>query len=273
MQFAEIQRFLDSIPYNVEMRVASTVPERGRVLYEHIRRQKPLSVLELGIGFGVGSCYMAAALEENHLGHLTGVDLVDAAYSPSAEELVSQANLASSVSFYREQVSYTWFLKKRLEQRTNSEGFCEPEFDLCFIDGSKDWTIEGAAFFMVDKLLKEGGWIIFDDYDWIRDSQSPRQQSGDHSKSLEEDSQSHVEAIFRLLVTQHPSYGDFQIDGNRWAWARKIHSKKQAAVRLTYTPSFRYTMSRRIRTFYRGLKKTSGPEQRSQVARQVSTTR
>jgi predicted O-methyltransferase YrrM len=142
MDFEEIQKFLDHIPYNAEMKAASTVPERGRVLYEHIRRYNPLSVLELGVGFGVGSCYMAAALHENHAGHLTCVDLVDASYSPSAEELVNQAKFASYVSIYREKSSYTWFLKKQLEQHTTPDGIYEPEFDFCFIDGSKDWTLE-----------------------------------------------------------------------------------------------------------------------------------
>ena len=93
MRFEEIQKFLDHIPYNAEMRATSTVPERGRVIYQHIRQHRPLNVLELGIGHGVGSCYMAAALHENHAGHLTCVDLVDAPYSPSAEELLNQAKL------------------------------------------------------------------------------------------------------------------------------------------------------------------------------------
>lgn len=239
MQFKEIQGFLNHVPYNADMWATSTVPERGQVFYEHIRRNKPLNVLELGVGYGVGSCYMAAALHENHAGHLTAVDLIDASYSPSAEELVNQAKLTSYVSIHREKSSYTWFLKKQIEQNTGPDGVCKPNFDMCFIDGSKDWTIEGAAFFMVDKLLKEGGWIIFDDYDWMRDSHS----------LVEEDLQPHVEAVFRLLVTQHPSYGEFQVDGNRWAWARKVHSETRS-IRLTYTPSFRYTLSKRMRSFH-----------------------
>ena len=243
MRFAEIQCFLDRIPYNAEMKGTSTVPERGLVIYEHVRRHKPLNILELGIGHGVGSCYIAAALHENQAGHLTCVDLVDASYAPSAEELLKQANVDAFVSIYREKSSYTWFLKNRIEQRTSPGSICEPEFDFCFIDGPKDWTIDGAAFFMVDKLLKEGGWIIFDDYGWVHDAQS----------LLEDESQPHVEAIFRLLVTQHPNYGEFRVDGNRWAWARKIHSDNRT-IHLTYMPSFRYTVSSRIRSFYQRLK-------------------
>jgi predicted O-methyltransferase YrrM len=264
MHFEEIQRFLDQIPYKAEMKETSTVPERGRVLYEHIRRYKPLRVLELGVGFGVGSCYIAAALHENQAGYLTSVDLIDASYSPSAEELLSQAKLDSYVSICREKSSYTWFLKKQIEQHTGPDGVCVPEFDMCFIDGSKDWTIEGAAFFMVDKLMKEGGWFIFDDYDWIRNANSLNERSNYDGKILDEDSQPHVEAVFRLLVTQHPNYGEFQVDGNRWAWARKVYSETRT-IRLTYSPSFRYTVAKRMRSFHQGLKSLALSNQKNRL--------
>jgi hypothetical protein len=31
---------------------------------------------------------------------------------------------------------------------------------------AKNWTIDGFPFFLVDKLLRDGGWILFDDFDW-----------------------------------------------------------------------------------------------------------
>jgi hypothetical protein len=37
--------------------------------------------------------------------------------------------------------------------------------------------------------------------------------------SEDERTQPHIEAIFRLLVTQDPDYGAFRVDGNTWAWA------------------------------------------------------
>src|SRR6266568_4410133 len=158
MQFEEIRKFLGDIPF--------MCPERGQVLYQHIREHNPSHVVELGIGHGVGSCYMAAALQENGQGHLNCVDLVGANFSPSAEELINKAVLSSYVTISREKNSYTWYLKKQIEQSTKTSGVCQPIFDLCYIDGPKNWTIDGAAFFMVDKLMKTNGWIVFDDYDW-----------------------------------------------------------------------------------------------------------
>ena len=106
---------------------------------------------------------------------------------------------------------------------------------------------------MVDKLMKEGGWLIFDDYDWVYDiCDSNQVTNGMRVGDLAEDerTQPHVEAIFRLLVAQHPNYGDFRVDGNTWAWARKVHSDNRT-IRLTYTPDLRYTVSTRLRTFYK----------------------
>ena len=37
----------------------------------------------------------------------------------------------------------------------SSSNICQPIYDFCFIDGSKNWTIDSSAFFLVDKLLKQ----------------------------------------------------------------------------------------------------------------------
>lgn len=254
MRFEEIREIVGDFPY--------MQPERGHVIYKHIRQYRPLHVLELGIAHGVSSCYMAAAIHENGAGHLTCVDLIDVAFTPSAEELVKQANLTDYVSIHREKSSYTWYLKKLIEQRTKPGGICEPEFDLCYIDGSKNWTIDGAAFFMVDKLMREGGWIIFDDYDWTYDSvydpKSGRTASdGINICELSEDERTHphIEAIFRLLVVQHPNYGEFRIDGNTWAWAQKIHSNDRK-IYLTYKPDLLYFFYTRLRSKFKRIRFT-----------------
>jgi predicted O-methyltransferase YrrM len=251
MRFEEIRKVVGDIPF--------MTPERGRIMYDHVRHTKPAHALELGIGHGVSSCYIAAALHENGGGHLTCVDLCDASFKPSAEELVTHTKLNDFISIQREKSSYTWFLKKLIEQHTTPGGTCEPIFDLCYIDGPKNWTIDGAAFFMVDKLLKEDGWLIFDDYDWTYDTNVEKyadaQADGVSIRSLADDerTQPHVEAIFRLLVAQHPNYGDLKVDGNAWAWAHKVRSDDHT-IRLTYTPDLRYAISTRLRTLYRKLR-------------------
>ena len=41
-----------------------------------------------------------------------------------------------------------------------------PTFDLVYLDGGHTWDATGFAFFLVDKLLRSGGWLIFDDIYW-----------------------------------------------------------------------------------------------------------
>jgi hypothetical protein len=187
------------------------------------------------------------------------VDLVGASFSPSAEDLVRRAGLEQQVTIHREVSGYTWFLKKLIERRSPPGGVCEPLFDLCYIDGPKNWTIDSAAFFMVDKLLNEGAWLIFDDYDWTYDQSGSDSSDGIALAGLAEDERSspHIEAIFRLLVMQHPVYGEFRIDGNTWAWARKVRGGDRL-VRLTYTPDLRYSMYTRLRGLYRLLRRRAG---------------
>src|SRR4051794_36159032 len=109
VRFQDVRKVVGDIPF--------MQPERAQVLYDHILKQRPSQVIELGIAHGVSSCYIAAALDENQHGHLTGVDLVGASFQPTAEELLATAGLSSYVTICREKSSYTWFLKKRIEER------------------------------------------------------------------------------------------------------------------------------------------------------------
>jgi len=66
--------------------------------------------------------------------------------------------------------SYNWSLMKLLEQHE------QPIFDYVFIDGAHTWGVDALAFFLVDKLLRVGGHVDFDDYKWslaISPSQNP----------------------------------------------------------------------------------------------------
>ena len=44
-----------------------------------------------------------------------------------------------------------------------------PRFDLCYFDGGHVWDETGFGFVLVDRLLRPGGVIVFDDLDWSVD--------------------------------------------------------------------------------------------------------
>ena len=225
MKFAKIQKTIAGIPY--------VMPEMAKDLYQFILREKPINCLELGFGHGASSCYLAAALDELGRGHLTSVDLRSAKewQQPPIEELLSKTGLAPYVTVQRESTSYTWFLKKEIE-KNSPDRECLPLYDFCFLDGAKNWTIDSATFFLVDKLLKPGGWIVFDDLQWTYQSklnEGKRKSDGVYMAEMGNDelNQPHVELIFKLLVMQHPDYANFYIKDNWWAWAQKAAGSKE----------------------------------------------
>jgi len=238
MKFAAADAALAGIPY--------TGSRKGRFFYDFIVSNGVRHVLELGFAHGASTCYMAAALEETD-GAIDTVDLdASAGFDPTIEQLGERVGVSSIISVHREASSYTWWLKRKIEQQTK-EGVCDPLYDLVFVDGPKDWTNDGAAFFMADKLLRPGGWMMFDDYSWTY--RGHERASGFRYErgyifdrmSEEEFAQAHVEAIFRLLVQQHPSYSAFEVVDDTIAVARKIAASapaRKVALKTSLTPSY-----------------------------------
>ncbi len=57
--------------------------------------------------------------------------------------------------------SYNWALNKLINSQNGM-----PLFDYCFLDGAHTFAIDALSFFLCDRLLKIGGYIDFDDYNW-----------------------------------------------------------------------------------------------------------
>ncbi len=219
MQFEKIFSLVGNVPFISK--------KNARFLYDFIIKENLTNILELGIGHGSATCYMAAALHELGKGKVTAVDLMEAGniFKPSAEDQIIKADLSEFVTIKRMQTGYTWFLHDEIVRNTKSD-VCSPVYDLCIIDGPKNWTIDGAAFFFADKLLKKNGWIIFDDYNWTYDSADKRRDSTDGitHRSLSEDEKKtpHIREVFELLVKQHPHYGNLLVFKERdWVLAQK----------------------------------------------------
>lgn len=190
---------------------------QAKYLERFIKSNNLSNLLELGFAHGVSSCYFATILNECGGGHLTTIDLTSARYrKPNIEELLDKLNLRDYVSIYYEYESYNWRLMKFIEETD------EPIFDFCYIDGAHDWNVDGFAFLLVDKLLKPGGWIIFDDMNWSFGS-SPSMANIPRVKNMPEDikNTSHVAKIFDLLVMKNPNYCNFEVTDFGWGIAQK----------------------------------------------------
>lgn len=239
MKFEAIAADLEGIPY--------TQRDRGKKLYEHILETRPEHCLELGFAHGVATCYIAAALSELGAGHLTCVDLESSeGLEPNLETLLERNGLSEWVTIRREPNSYTWYLKKLIENHSK-DGGCVPYLDFCFIDGPKNWTVDGMAFFCVDKLLRRDGYILFDDYQWRYDDYSKDALDGITIRDLSRDQResANIELVFKLLVMQHPAYSNFVIDDD-WAWAQKRQAEVKT-VRYESSQSIRYKVMKAFR--------------------------
>ena len=108
--------------------------------------------------------------------------------------------------------------------RSDAHGNVEPRFDFVYLDGAKNWTIDGLAVVLVEKLLRPGGWLLMDDLEWTY-AQDPGREATDgivHRELSEpERTEPHLRAVFDLIVAQHPSFTELRRQDEWWGWARK----------------------------------------------------
>ena len=221
MKFNTVHEKVKGVPYITDC--------NAKALYEFIIKTKPAMVLELGIAHGTASCYIAAALDEIGAGKLVCVDLLEVKdkFIPSIETQLTDLNLTQYVEIHRMKSGYNWFLHNEIKESSeNSDKICIPKYDLVIIDGPKNWIIDSSSFYLSDKLLKENGWIIWDDYNWTYAGANIARDETDgishRSLSNDEITIPHISEIFHLLVMQHPDYGNFIIqEEGDWAWAQK----------------------------------------------------
>jgi predicted O-methyltransferase YrrM len=217
MEFQEVATRIEGIPF--------MSPALGRRVYDHVRRTRPGQTLELGTAHGVSAAYIAAALEANGAGTVTTVDHGGAAYDPSPEDMLKRAGLEHRVQIVREHSSYNWYLKQQIEAASDAAGNCTPRYDFCYLDGSKNWNIDGLAVVLIEKLLRPNGWLLMDDLQWTYGDNKWITPNGDGNPlgplSDSELNEPHLLAVFELIVKQHPSFTRFIREDEWYGWAQK----------------------------------------------------
>jgi predicted O-methyltransferase YrrM len=191
---------------------------KGRTVYDFILKHRLGRVLELGFAHGKSTCYFAAAVDE--LGgdaHVVTMDRTVARNrKPNIHEMLEKCGLTARVTPVFANTSFTWELLKLLEKNP------QPRFDFAYIDGGHTWDVTGFAFFLVDRLMAPGGWVLFDDLDWtLASSQSVSEANWVKKLSDEERTAPQVRKVFELLVRTHPGYADVH-ERAGWGWARKL---------------------------------------------------
>jgi predicted O-methyltransferase YrrM len=211
----------------------------GRRVAGHLRRTGARDVLEIGTGHGVSAAYLVAGLPED--GRVTSIDSAEAARtrSPSADEVLSRLGVRHRVDLVLvEDSSYTWWLKEQVELRSDQAGNVEPRYDFCYLDGAHNWTIDGLAVVLIEKLLRPGGWLLLDDLGWTYEggTHGPGQSPDDLRLSARERTTPHVRAVYDLIVRQHPAFTDFREEDGWWGWAHKDPRRVRRYELRTVTP-------------------------------------
>jgi predicted O-methyltransferase YrrM len=181
--------------------------KQGKMLFDLVTKNNIQNILELGFYHGVSTVYMAGALKNKSAkGKVTTLDRLECQQlSPNVDALARDLGLEEFVNPVYSEESYLWELKKLLEN------IPRPSFDLIFIDGSHLWKTDALAFFLCDKMLNEGGTIVFDDLKWTMGKDAdPAANDWVEKYTKEQRNTPQIQNVFDLLVKEHPSYGEFR---------------------------------------------------------------
>jgi len=128
-------------------------------------------------------------------------------YEDHVNEVKAKLNAAGYSNVYahgnsrRPLDSYSWSLMRVLQEHPN------PIYDYVFLDGAHTWTIDALAFLLIDRLLKVGGFVQFDDYYWTIELglENDRPEVKEWY-TKEQRRVPHVRLIVDLLVKRDPRY-------------------------------------------------------------------
>jgi predicted O-methyltransferase YrrM len=201
-----------------------TSKEQARVLYAFVQEQQPQEILELGTASGATAVLMADAQGNGCNRRVTTLDRKHClARKPNVHEVIARTPFGEQIDVRLAHRSYLWELGQLLKEH-GSSGSPNPPYDFVFMDGAHTWDIDGFAFYLVDQLLRPGGWILFDDVHWTLAGSSSTPPGLLTEVGPEEASTAHVKQVLQLLVKPHPSYGPVEERGN-WAWVQKLDGK------------------------------------------------
>ena len=131
--------------------------------------------------------------------------------------------LADRVTFvHTPHSSYNWWLKEEIEKRVDDDGNVEPIFDFCYLDGSHNFTTDGLAVFLIEKLLRPGGWLLLDDLRWTSSS-TPVLSRATESRTRCRRRSSASPICGRFSIWWSACTPEFTVfrDDSRWGWAQK----------------------------------------------------
>jgi len=144
----------DGVEYKVFP--ASVTPERGAFIRDLCRAEHAVRSLEIGMAWGLSTLFILEALAENGAGptaHVVIDPFQSSRWHGAALRSAREAGAAAMLEFHEERSE---LLLPRLVDANR-------QFDFAFIDGNHRFDGAFVDLVFVDRLLKPGGVLIFDD--------------------------------------------------------------------------------------------------------------
>jgi predicted O-methyltransferase YrrM len=132
--------------------------EFANALYALVKHERPEFALEVGLAHGTTALAIATALEENGSGRLVSIDPFQQTEWQGVGLAAIKRSGLGHLHTIIEEPDYL-ALPRLLEERDRM-------VDLAYIDGRHSYEYVLLDFFYLDRLLRSGGVVGFNDCDW-----------------------------------------------------------------------------------------------------------
>jgi predicted O-methyltransferase YrrM len=128
--------------------------DEGEMLYKIVCKERPRTTLEVGMAFGLSTMFICQALFENEgRRHIVMDPNQEQAYDSIGLLNITRSGFDELVEFHQES-------SHRVLPRLESAGTV---LDFAFVDGVHLFDFTLVEFFYIDRMLRPGGLIVFDD--------------------------------------------------------------------------------------------------------------
>ena len=123
----------------------------------------PLTIAEVGVGYGATSVEIVKRLrQEDTFYFYSFQEEVDELYDDLKKQEYCKCSLVPMGNSHTLYDSFCWNLGKQAIDLKGKEGI----FDLVYLDGAHSFLFSGLACALLKTLIRENGWLIFDDMSW-----------------------------------------------------------------------------------------------------------
>jgi predicted O-methyltransferase YrrM len=137
---------------------SNTAIPNANALYRFIRNRRPTKIVEIGMAFGASTLAILKALSDNENGHLVSMDPYIG--WPKAEEIAKHQVARSGWTHLHTHLKAPSF------QGLTEMFVAGDKVDLVYVDGFHRYDYVFADAFLADKVLIEGGVLVFNDCGW-----------------------------------------------------------------------------------------------------------